>query len=341
MLGSRTGLRVGRNPQDLVPGEPRHGNSGRKDYVANRIAFLMMVHGDPDLAVRLCHRLSPHAVFIHVDAKSVNYPIDRLTQLDGVTVIPTREAVFWSSYPTVEAIVALMQAAINTGERFSKYVVLSGACYPIKPVSSLEQLFLSDGNSEYIQLVPVSSTSSLRNLTARHWRMVPFLPWRLLARHPGLAKIDSFAQRVYNKLSSFFPRRIENEINGLQSFFGSSWWALSDACVRYMLDTLRERPSFRNAYLTVFCPEEQIFQTIVANSPFSAKSVGSHQDRGENSLLDAPLHVIYPSATRAFGNEPQDFALVRDSGKYFMRKVTSRSNAALLDRVDRELLHCE
>ena len=306
--------------------------------MAERIAFLMLVHGDPDLTVRVCQRLAPHAVFIHVDAKAVDYPISRIAQLDRVTVVPTREAVFWASYPMVTAILALMQAAIDTGERFSKYVVLSGACYPVKPISSLERLFANDGNAEYIQLVPVSDTSFLRIMTSRHWHMVPFLPWRFLARHPGIANVDKFAGRIYNKLSSFFPRRIEDEINGLQSYFGSQWWGLSEACVRYVLDVLHTKPEFRKAYLSVYCPDEQLLHTIIGNSQFGERTVGNHDDLGQDSLYDAPLHVIYPTPKRLFGNEPQDFALVRETPKFFMRKVASDINAELLARVDAELL---
>ena len=53
----------------------------RTTPVPKRIAFLLLVHNDPDQAVRLCRSLAPDAVFSHIEAKATNF--ERLTNFNA------------------------------------------------------------------------------------------------------------------------------------------------------------------------------------------------------------------------------------------------------------------
>ena len=100
-----------------------------------RIAFLILAHGDAPHLERLCHALQPHPVFLHVDAKA-NLPSERLAALPGVTFVKPSVKVHWGDFSMIEATLALIETARSAG-RFDRFVLLSGACYPVKPISEL------------------------------------------------------------------------------------------------------------------------------------------------------------------------------------------------------------
>ena len=300
-----------------------------------RIAFLLMVHDDPDMAERLCLRLAPHAVFVHVDAKATGFPVARLEALPNVTVIPRRESIYWSSFPMITATIALIRAALDTGEDWLRLVTLSGADYPLRPLSELEAHFRASPERQDLAMLKVRPGSHLAGLTGRHWRMTPLLGEGLMARFPLLRGPERAARKWLNRLARLRGRDFLAE-TGREAHFGSNWWAMTPDAARHALDEVERDPRLLAAFSTVWCPEEQFFQTILATSPYAAKCVPV-EDRADATLYQAPLHLIYPTRDRAFGNAEADFVLAQGSGKFFARKLTS-ANAPLLDRIDRELL---
>jgi hypothetical protein len=303
-----------------------------------RIAFLVLAHSDAPLLLRLCERLRDHAVFVHVDAKSRDFPTDQFAALSNVTLIHPRLDVHWADFSMVETTLALLRAALNQNERFSKYVLISGACYPVKPISRLAALFNSDDDLNYIRLTAISpSTTHLWNLVSRRWRMAPLLSDSLLARHASLRPLEKKARAVLNKLSSFRPRDFQKDV-GLPIYFGSSWWAFSEPCARYIVDFVRDHPKFFRAFRATYATDELLYHTLIAQSPFAAQTLGVQADQGERTNQETPLHLIHPSEKRVFGSSNADFELARSTDKYFIRKISSTASNGLLDRIDRELL---
>ena len=305
--------------------------------VTPRIAFLVLAHGDAPLLLRLCARLSEHMIFVHVDAKTRDFPIAQLAALKNVVVLSPRVSVHWADFSMVEASLSLLESAMARNEQFSKFVLLSGGCYPVKPLRALASKFAGDGDHNYIRFTLLEGSPHLRNLTARHWRMSPFLPDSLLGRRRWLQTADKKARAVINKLSSYRARDFQAE-TGFVPSFGNSWWALSQPCVRYILKFVKEHAGFVQAHRSTYAPDELFYHTIIAQSPFAACSEGIQADMGARTNQAAPLHLIHPSEGRTFTNSDTDFALASTTEKYFIRKVNSRDTGALLDRVDRELI---
>jgi Core-2/I-Branching enzyme len=303
-----------------------------------RIAFLVLAHGDAPLLLRLCHLFHDHMVFIHVDAKSRDFPVEQLAALKNVVLIEPRISVHWADSSMVDATLAMLRSALERDEHFTKLVLISGGCYPVKPLNQLASLFRGDDDHNYIAFSPVEPSSThLLKLVSRHWRMTPLLPDELLARYPWLSAREKNARKVLNKLSSYFPRDFQREI-GVQPYHGNSWWALSEPCARYILAFVKDNPAFLRAHRGTFATDEFFYHTIIMNSPFGAKTAGAHADEGKQNNMLAPLHQFHPSEKRVFGNSETDFELARTTGKYFIRKVSSLDSGALLDRIDRELL---
>jgi Core-2/I-Branching enzyme len=302
-----------------------------------RIAFLVLAHNDAPLLLRLCERLRDHAVFVHLDAKSHDFPVEQLAALKNVVIVEPRVPVHWADFSMVDASLVLLRSAIDRNERFSKFVLISGGCYPVKPVKDLASVFNGDGGHNYIRFTAVESSLHLKKLTSRHWRMAPLLPDALLARRPWLRSVEKKTRAVLNKLSAYRPRDFQRE-TGLAPWFGNSWWALSEPCVQYILEFTRENADFVDAHRSTYAPDELFYHTIVAQSPFASTADGVQEDLGARTNQAAPLHLIHPSERRTFSNCEADFELAKTTDKYFIRKINSRESGALLDRIDSELI---
>jgi Core-2/I-Branching enzyme len=302
-----------------------------------RIAFLILAHSDTPLLLRLCNHFQDHAVFVHLDAKSRDFPIEQLAALTNVVLVKPQVAVHWGDFSMIEATLALLRSALDRDERFSKLVLISGGCYPVKPINQLASLFRGDGGHNYIRFTPILPSSFLGILVSRHWIMTPLLPDALMARQPWLRAVEKNARVFLNKLSSYRPRGFQREI-GVQPYFGSQWWAISEPCARYILAFVKDNPAFSRAYRSTYAPDEQFYHTIIMQSPFAATTDGAQADEGIQTNQATPLHLIHPSEKRTFGYSETDFELAQTTDKYLIRKVTLRDSGGLLDRIDRELL---
>jgi hypothetical protein len=304
---------------------------------ASKIAFLIAAHQDVALLLRLCNLLRDHAVFLHIDAKAVDFPLAKFQSLHHVTTIQPRRSVHWADFSQVEATLDMLRAATMSDIVFDKYVLLSGACYPVKPLTTLAKTFADDGGKNYIRFTKIEPDSTLQNLIGRRWRMTPLVKMYKLGKGHTLVKAEGFARAVVNKIASAFPRDFEAEI-GMPAYFGSNWWALSDQAVRYILTKIDKNPQLTYPFRSVYAVDEIFFHTLLASSPYFGQSEGIQKDESARTNQRAPLHLIHPSHERIFGRSVDDFKLARDTTQFFIRKVSSKDSDALLNRIDSELL---
>jgi hypothetical protein len=262
-----------------------------------------------------------------VDAQAADFRTNQLAELPGVTVVSPRRAVHWGDFSMVKATLTLLSAARAVGS-FDRYVLLSGECYPAKPIAALEEAFETNPGREWISLTPIAAGSHLETMTGRRWRMAPLV---------GARGLDAKLRAVWNKTSKMLGRDLRREI-GTTPYFGSQWFALSARCVNMILKFVPAHPEFVRAYRSVYAPDEHFFQTIVGNSEFGASAIHV-EDRGAATNQSAPLHEIAPSEDRYFGSSEKDFDLLVRTGKFFLRKVSPQRSGPLLDRIDRELLN--
>ena len=253
-----------------LPGGQRRGRlPGYNQRVsAPRIAFLILAHQDALHLERLCRALQGSKLICSCRPPSGGLFPGSDRPIPGVTVIHPCSLIHWGDFSMIEATLSLLNNARQSGT-FDRFVLLSGSCYPVKPLASLEAAFAADSRREWISLTPITRQSSLYNTVGRHWRMAPLL---------GNSVLDSKVRAVYNKISKVMDGTWPSEI-GLTPYFGSQWWGLTEPCVTSILEFVRDRPDFVRAYRSVYAPDEHLFHTIVANSRF-ASSAMYVEDRG-------------------------------------------------------------
>jgi Core-2/I-Branching enzyme len=291
------------------------------------IAFLVLAHSDPNQLDRLVRRLAPHQVFVHLDRKTI---ITEAWRSIPATFIEPRIPVYWAGFSMVEAILALIMAALESGQQYSKLVLLSGACYPIKSLNDLDTMFQSDNGHNYIRYVQIEGSGHLPNLLKRRYLRHKILSWKLTSKY-GLF---NFSERVIRRICERFLRLFPVKWNhNFVPYYGSGWWALSPKCAKHVVDFASSDKKFVQAFKRSFAPDEIFFHTIIGNSPFAKKSSGLQEYVARGVWRTANLHVIDPSLTKWFTLDDLDLLLASD--KYFVRKVSSKISIRLIDELDR------
>jgi hypothetical protein len=182
---------------------------------------------------------------------------------DAIAFVEPRIAVHWGDFSQVEAMLALLRQARAAGD-FDRYVLLSGADYPLRSASAIEQFFGAEPANEYINLVAMPSTAAGKPLSR-------LATYRL---RPG----DPFVARIARKvlmLARIVPseRDYKAHLKLLAPYAGSTWWALSGAACEHIVAFAARETAVVEFFKNTVCPDESFFHTILGNSPFLPRIV--------------------------------------------------------------------
>lgn len=291
------------------------------------LAFLVLAHTDPVQVGRLCRALDHRArIFVHLDAKTDIRPFLAQPLPPSVTFIADRVRVSWAAYSQVDATLKLMRAALDSGHTFSHLVMLSGLDYPIKPIAALHEHLNRHATHEFIRFVDATHT---------HYR-VYFEHYWFLETHRGVhPKLDRALRHGLGRaLRPFVKKPRPAEVK--QVCWGSAYWALTPACAAHILAHAGSQPAFVRWARSSFAVDEHFFHTIVANSAFLAACDGLRPYEGNKTYQTASLHVIHESMRKVFTDN--DLPELRQSDKFFVRKVMSGASDTLVNRLDAEVL---
>jgi len=300
-----------------------------------KLAFLILAHDNPAQLARLCERLDPerHDLFIHIDAKAELAPfVEALAEKKlKANIARRRVSVSWAGYSVVEAMLTVIDDALASTERYGKLVLLSGSCYPIKPIGRLVDHFEGDGDASHISAIAITAGDThLRKLFMRRLFNDGFLPVPISSRLP---RVDRLLARVATKTSAYLPRDVDRLLEGLKPHFGSQWWALTPACAAFVRTELASRPAIESVYRSAYAPDEQVIQTLVANSDFKVINAAPREADGAMTNRYAPLHWIHPSDLRQF-TDADSIESIQRSDKFFIRKIARDGASNLLQRID-------
>lgn len=291
-----------------------------------KIAFLIAAHNDIEHLRKLVSTLQNHDVFIHWDAKSGVQP-----QIDNVTFTERRISVFWAGFSQVDATIELIQTALKKDIMYDKYVLLSGSCFPIKPIHELENLFSNDGNKNYLKAIKVVDADFMKAQVEKNiWRDAIF-PLNI-KRTNLVQKIERIIRFILNNFLSFINKKnIDMDI-----YHGSNWWALNDDSVRYALDLYKSRVDIVKFFKFTFASDEKFFHTVIRNSVYKENCEEYSPYTGRGTYKMANLHIIDPSLTKWF--TVKDYEQICNSDKFFVRKVRTQDGSELVEKIMKEIL---
>ncbi len=210
-----------------------------------RIAYLLLVHGNPLHLTRLIDRLAfgENRCFVHIDAKSDALIFSALATRP-VEILPTRIAVHWGEFSIVEATLALLAAAMAHPARFDYFTLLSGVDYPVQSSRTIQDFFSHHAGTDFIDIIKMPSDEygkPISRLTEYHHRT-------------GEARTTEESRDYRPVFGEFAP------------YGGGAWWSLTRESCEAILRFQETNPEIVAFYKNTHFPDEGFFQTIIANT---------------------------------------------------------------------------
>ena len=267
-----------------------------------RIAYLVLAHHLPGQLARLVGHLKTSGdVYIHIDRKAV----DPFLGLEGCHLLEDRRSIWWGGWTYAWAQLALARAALPG--RYDYYCLLSGQCYPIKPLETFARFLEANAPAEHIHYVNM----------ATHW------PQGAVRFEKHYFEQRTLLKRALNRLLLKIPyRRVLPK--GVTAYTGWQWWALSHDCLSYVVRTFDTWPEIGSAFRYARNTCETAFQTVIGNSDFGCR------------VNLAPIHELEfpPGSPNPRVWTTADLPRLLASKAFFARKFDERVDSAVLSRLD-------
>jgi hypothetical protein len=227
--------------------------------------------------------------------------------------VTQRVDVHWGTFSQVRAVLHSLDQILDEVPDFDKLLFLSAQDFPLLSNAALKDALAALRGRELLDTVAIGAAPGQ---WAADYRYQYFYPERT-------TRTQRIACALANRLlrAGGFRRRLPG---GLQPFGGSSWWALSRDCMRMLRDRVAAEPGLVRFFRRAACPDEMFFQTLVMNSPFRDRVLGSNF-----------RYVQWPEngSRNPKVLDEGDFARIAASRAHFCRKLDSRASAGLMPRL--------
>lgn len=227
-----------------------------------KIAYLVIAHNNPAHVRRLLDALTAGEddIYLHIDAKSnlADFAYDH----SQVCFTQRRVSVHWGDWTQVEAQRALLETIFARGAKYDRYVLLSGACYPLASMAQICRFFTQYADREFIEMIPFPNEElGKQEYKMSHYNIRATEPeWRRFLLKVGLRFGLVSRMRDYQK-----------ELGQLKPYGGAAWWALTDEAVRYVMDFYSANPDIVKFFQHTHIPDELVVQVILGSSPLAPK----------------------------------------------------------------------
>ena len=294
-----------------------------------KIAYLILAHNTPNHLRRLISALSTPscAFFIHLDQKSSMEPFAGLAA-DNVHFTRERVPVYWGDFSQVEAILVLLRDAFADPRGFDRFVLLSGSDYPLRSARAIEDFFAKRPDLEFIDMVAMPSADGQKPLLRLTTYQLP----------PGRSALSNKIRRYLSQVGGkLYARNYRAVFRDLAPYGGSTWWAFSRAATDYVLAFASREARLVKFFRNTVSPDEQFFQTILANSPFRPKIVRAltyaHWTPGSpNPANLSEEHLAFFATTSAF-SPTSGFG----AGEMLFARKFSDAAADLIAKLDQQI----
>jgi hypothetical protein len=274
--------------------------------------FLIQAHKDLDQLNALVEQLRDDDFRVYVN-------LDRKCALDPAAVHPFarqvrhRVDVHWGTFSQVQAVLNSLEQIVAEVPAFDKVSFLSAQDFPLLSNARLKDALAQHAGHELLDTVAIGAEPGQWAADYRY---------RYFHRADG-TRLARLACRIANRAlrATGITRRLPG---GMRPYGGSSWWALSQACVRDILARVAREPGLVRFFRNCACPDEMFFQTLVMNSPFASRVLGQNF-----------RYVQWPEqgARNPKILDEGDFERIAASRAYFCRKIDSQASAGLMPRL--------
>lgn len=227
-----------------------------------RITYLILAHDHPERLQALIDKLEEDptaSIVIHYDRKAPRKEYDQLCRVNAhkprVYLLPKakRVACGWGEFSIVRATLNLIQFALALPGQSDYFYLLSGACYPIKPLSELKAYLAEYRGAAFIECEDSSWIQA--GMRDDRYKYHHFLNFR---KHPWLFRRLYWLQRNLG-----LKRKLPKGIDEIR--FGSQWWCLPYSVIAELSNFVKSHSHISSYFTTVWIADECFFQTIIYN----------------------------------------------------------------------------
>jgi hypothetical protein len=301
-----------------------------KAVMALKIGFVLLTHDKPEQALRLVSRLDSMfgapPIAWHHDFSRNDLPLGALTK--NISLVRPHVPTAWGKFSLIDVMVKALELLFGSNDAPDWFVLLSGACYPIKSADKIVKDLSESPYDAHIAHEPIRY-----NNYARPWQRTCYerycsaqLRRTSLNRRAGATSHDI---RVSDPAVAgpFLPFS-----ETLSCFAGEQWFCANRQAAEYLLEFHRTKPALADHYRRldhhVIVPDESYYQTILCNAPHLKISSNhwryidweTHGGQGVKILL------------------MEDLPKLRGSVAHFARKFDINHDTAVLDALDADIL---
>jgi hypothetical protein len=274
--------------------------------------FLIQAHKDLGQLNALVEHLRDDDFLVYVN-------LDRKCALDPAGVHPfarqvrDRVDVHWGTFSQVQAVLNSLAQIVAEVPAFDKVIFLSAQDFPLLSNARLKEALAQLAGRELLDTVAIGRAPG---------------EWPADFRYQYFHRDDGpYLLRLACRAANRAMRatgRVRRLPGAMRPYGGSSWWALSQACVRAILDRVAREPQLVRFFRNCACPDEIFFQTLVMNSPFADRVLGENF-----RYVQWPDH----GARNPKILDEGDFERIAASRAHFCRKIDSQASASLVPRL--------
>ncbi len=276
-----------------------------------KLAYLILVHNQPEQLKRLVERLSAPGVhfYVHVDRKADIKNFVKVLELKQVFYVRKRERVHWGAYSIVQATINGFEEIIRAGIKYEYITLLSGQDYPLKSNWEIQEFFKLNPGKAFMEFYSVEDV----------WKeAIPRLRKYYLTNYPFSGSI-----KIENLINKFLPARKPPE--GIIFVGRSQWFSITLEHVKYIVQFIKEHKKIKNFLQFTWGSDEFVLQTILFNSSFKQQMINNNL-----RLIDWSEGLASP---KTFTIADADDLLKSD--KLFARKFNQNIDSSILDLLDK------
>jgi hypothetical protein len=288
--------------------------------------FLFQVHKEAGLFDRILSALEAdnHYFIINIDLKSneIN-DIENVIQKHNNIVYVTKKNIIHGGFSQIECTLEQLEFALNYKETFEVFHSLSGQDYPCLPNSVIDDVF--EGNRKSFMMFDTDEECMEWRKNKYSKRLEHFY-FNDLFRSAFCRKFHIAG--ILNKLFYFVPRKYHD----LDLIWGGwNWFSLQRQVIQYLLNYVKENPSFVKRFRYTHCGDELFYTSILF---FKTDELNIEK---RNSLRYIDWHPNRSYTTLPLILNELDFDKIVESKCIFCRKVEINESGKLIESLDRRI----
>jgi len=286
------------------------------------IAYLIIAHHKIEQVYSLIDALDSENsfFFIHVK-KSFKFDLDEKFRIrENIFFSPVRFDSGWSGFKTVLATFELIKSAIEFSKRIDYFILLSGQCFPVKSLNTINKQLKTFKDRCVIECTPLPDinqvTGGLQKIEHR-WFMDETQYW-----NPYIKK---YSHKILHFFEDLFHLKRKYPA-GFKPYWGSTWWAMPREAIEYVLNFNELRPDFLTFHKKAFCPDELYFQSVIGNSRFKSQ------------IINRPFRYLEWGHDGPRTLTISDYETLKQTDHLFARKFDPAQSAELIEALKRNVL---